>query len=93
MQPGIGRAHAMEANAAGVGATGTLPANPGMDALNEMEPWTGDERSQPLHGFHEHDRAGTGIAVLESRLLDRKSGNDPVDDLQDRREQFGMGGE
>jgi hypothetical protein len=73
MQPGIGRAHAMEAN--------------------EMEPWTGDERSQPLHGFHERDHAGTGIAVLESRLLDRKSGNDPVDDLQDRREQFGMGGE
>jgi hypothetical protein len=51
-----------EANAAGVGATGTLPAhagaarssalgarNPGMDALNEMEPWTGDEGGQALH--------------------------------------------
>jgi hypothetical protein len=39
----------MEANAAGVGATGRLPANPGMDALNEMEPWTGDECGQALH--------------------------------------------
>ena len=32
-------------------STGTLPANPRMDALNEMEPWTGDECSQALHEF------------------------------------------
>jgi hypothetical protein len=38
----------------------------------------------------ERDRAGTGIAALESRLLAQKSGNDPVDGLQDRREQLGM---
>ena len=45
----LAREHAVEANAAGVGATGMLPAHPGMEASNEREPWTGDERGQPLH--------------------------------------------
>jgi hypothetical protein len=60
-QLGVGREHAMEANAAGVGATGTLLANPGMDALNEMEPWARDECGQALHEFQRrhHDMRGT----------------------------------
>jgi hypothetical protein len=32
-QLGVGHKHAVEANAAGVGATGMLPVNPGMDVL------------------------------------------------------------
>jgi len=38
----------------------------------------------------ERDGAGVGFGTLESRLLDQKCRYDPVDDLQDRREQFGM---
>ena len=36
------------------------------------------------------DRAGVGFGAFESRLLDQKSGNGAVDDLQYRREQMGM---
>jgi hypothetical protein len=46
---GGGREHAMEANAAGVGATGRLPANPGMDAFNQMQPRRGNQRGESLH--------------------------------------------
>ena len=38
----------------------------------------------------ERDGAGVGFGALESCLLDQKCGNDPVDDLQDGREQFRM---
>ena len=38
----------------------------------------------------ERDGAGVGLAAFESRLFDQKCRNDPVDDLQDRREQTGM---
>jgi len=57
----------VEANAAGVGATGMLPAHPGMDALHEMVPWTADERGETLHEFQRrhHDRGG---AVLVGAL-------------------------
>ena len=34
--------------------------------------------------------AGVGIGTLECRLFDQKCRYDPVDDLQDRREQLGM---
>ncbi len=36
------------------------------------------------------DGAGVGLGAFESRLFDQKRRNDPVDDLQDRREQMGM---
>ena len=57
----------MEANAAGVGATGTLPANPGMDASYQMQPRTRNQRSQALHEFKRghHNMRG---AVLVGRL-------------------------
>ncbi len=45
-EPRVGGEHAVEANAASVGATGPLPANPGRDALHEMEPWTRHELGQ-----------------------------------------------
>jgi len=38
----------------------------------------------------ERDGAGVGFGALESGLLDQKCGNDPVDDLQDGREQLRM---
>jgi hypothetical protein len=38
----------------------------------------------------EGHRAGVGLGVFESRLLDQKCRNDPVDDLQDRGEELGM---
>ena len=62
-QLGVGREHAMEANAAGVGATGMLPANPRMDALHEMEPWTPHEHGQALHELQRrhHDMGGTVV--------------------------------
>ncbi len=41
----------------------------------------------------EGDRTGVGFGTFESRLLDQKSRNDPVDDLQRRYEQLGMDGE
>jgi hypothetical protein len=44
-------------------------------------------RSEALN---ETDHAALGFDALESRLFDQKRGNDPVDDLQDGREQFGM---
>jgi len=34
-----------------------------------------------------------GVGALESRLLDQKCRNGLVDDLEDGREQIGMGGE
>ena len=40
----------------------------------------------------EGDGAGVGLGALESRLFAQKCGDDPVDGLQDRREQLGMGG-
>lgn len=42
-------------------------------------------RSEALN---ESDGTGSGWVALEPRLLDEKSGNDPVDDLQDGREQL-----
>ncbi|MDQ3565393.1 MAG: hypothetical protein M3436_15120 [Pseudomonadota bacterium] len=39
---------------------------------------------------NQRDGAGVSFGTLESRLLDRECRNDPVDDLQDRREQPGM---
>jgi hypothetical protein len=41
----------------------------------------------------EGDRAGGSFSAFESRLLDQKCRNDPVDDLQDGCEQIGMCGE
>ena len=41
----------------------------------------------------ERDRAGRGLGAFESRLLDQKCRYHPVDDLQDRREELGMGSE
>ena len=38
----------------------------------------------------QRDGAGGGFGALESRLLDQKCRNDPVDDLQDGREQVRM---
>ena len=40
----------------------------------------------------ERDGAGRGLGALASGLLDQKCGNDPVDDLQDGREQLRMTG-
>ena len=39
------------------------------------------------------DSTGVSLRTFQSRLLDQKSGNDPVDDLQHRREQMRMSGE
>ena len=41
----------------------------------------------------ESDRARVGCATFQSRLLDQKARDNPVDNRQHRREQFGMGGE
>ncbi len=41
----------------------------------------------------QRDGEGHGLVGLEARLLDEKSGQDPVADLQDRREQLRMGRE
>jgi hypothetical protein len=41
----------------------------------------------------QRDGLGLGFGALESRLLDQKCGNDPVDDLQRGGAQVGMGGE
>jgi hypothetical protein len=41
----------------------------------------------------ERDGAAVGLAAFESRLFDQKCRNDLVGDLQDWREQLGMGGE
>jgi hypothetical protein len=40
----------------------------------------------------ERDRAGAGSAKFEARPLDQKAGNDPVDHLQERREQLRLSG-
>jgi hypothetical protein len=47
-------------------------------------------RFGPSQTLDERDGAGVGFGALESGLLDQKCGNDPVDDLQDGREQFRM---
>ena len=39
----------------------------------------------------QRDGTRRSFDALESGLLDQKSGNEPVDDSQDRREQLGMG--
>jgi transposase InsO family protein len=41
----------------------------------------------------ERDRTAVSLAALQSRLFDQKCGDDAVDALQQRREQFGMGSE
>ena len=47
-------------------------------------------RGRAKDGTHQRDGAGVGFGALESGLLDQKCGNDPVDDLQDGREQLRM---
>ena len=39
------------------------------------------------------DSAGVGCAPFQSRLLEQKTRDDPVDDPQHRREQLAMGGD
>jgi hypothetical protein len=39
------------------------------------------------------DRTGGGFAAFDVRLFDQKSGDDAMNDLQYRRQQFGMHGE
>ncbi|MGQ0595211.1 MAG: hypothetical protein ACT4QB_22010, partial [Gammaproteobacteria bacterium] len=41
--------------------------------------------------LYQRNGAGGGFSPLASRLLDQEGGNDPVDDLQDRGEELGMG--
>ncbi len=41
----------------------------------------------------ERDRAGVGCAAIQSGLLDEKCRDDPMHDLQHRREQLGMRGQ
>ena len=40
----------------------------------------------------EGDSTGVGCGTFQPRLLDQKARDDPMDDLQHRREQLGMGG-
>ncbi len=50
----------------------------------------GDFVSGRAEALNEGDRAALGFGAFESRWLDQKCGNDPVDDLQDGREQLRM---
>jgi hypothetical protein len=43
--------------------------------------------------LNEGDRAGVGCAAFQSGLLDQKCRDDPMNDLQQRREQLRMGGQ
>jgi hypothetical protein len=44
------------------------------------------EIGRRAEALDERDRAGVGGGPFQSRLLDQKAGNDPVDHLQERRE-------
>jgi hypothetical protein len=55
--------------------------------------WRAVEIGGRAKALDEGDSAGVGCATFQSRLLDQKAGDDPVDDLQQGREQLGMRGE
>jgi hypothetical protein len=90
MQLGIGCDHDMEADEIQT-RTGNQHALGGAVDLIEHEAMQMNvEIGGRVETLNQCDGASCGFDAFESGLLDQKCGNDPVDDLQDGREQLRM---
>ncbi len=61
-------------------------------AIEHHAMWINVETARGTEALDERKRTGVRLAALQSRLFDQTCGNDAVNALQQRREQFVLGG-